>query len=98
MLIWAGKCSSGWAKSANLEGHLPIADARTRAETDRTEARTALDREREEINRLHTELLATRKQVEQATGRAGTLTAMNDELRNQLVQIQLTERKKTNQQ
>jgi colicin import membrane protein len=56
---------------------------RKRAEADRTEAHATLERERAEIDRLREELAATRKRADQ-------LEALNDELRAQLVQLQLT--------
>jgi hypothetical protein len=52
----------------------------------------ALERERAEIDRLRTELAATRKQAEQATVRADNFAVLNDELRKQLVQAQTKER------
>jgi colicin import membrane protein len=69
-----------------------IAEARRRAEADRTETERVLERERSEVNRLREELTATRKQAEQAAlqaaNRADKLAALNDELRAQLVQAQ----------
>jgi colicin import membrane protein len=60
-----------------------LAATRTHAETDRTEARASLERERTEVDRLREELAATRKRADQ-------LGALNDELRAQLMQLQLT--------
>jgi hypothetical protein len=46
---------------------------------------------------LRTELSAVRKQAEQATVRADTLAVANDDLRQQLVQIQMKEREQPKQ-
>jgi colicin import membrane protein len=60
-----------------------LASAHKRAETDRMEARANLERERAEVDRLREELASTRKRADQ-------LGALADELRTQLVQLQLT--------
>jgi len=60
-----------------------LASTRIRAEADRTEARANLERERTEVDRLREELVSTRKRADQ-------LGVLNDELRTQLVQLQLT--------
>jgi colicin import membrane protein len=57
------------------------AEARARAEADRQEARTTLERERAEVDRLRTDLAAAYTRVEQ-------LTASNDQLRTQWLQLQ----------
>jgi colicin import membrane protein len=67
--------------------HEELASTRTRAEADRTEARANLERERAEVDRLREELTAARKRVDQ-------LGASNDELRTQLMQLQLAKSEK----
>lgn len=64
-----------------------LASTRTRAEADRAEARANLERERAEVDRLREELTANRKRADQ-------LGASNDELRTQVVQLQLAKSEK----
>jgi colicin import membrane protein len=70
-----------------------IADARVRAETDRAEARIAIDRERTEVDRLRKDLEVVRKQAEQAISRADKLATLNDEL-----QVKLREERQSGNQ
>jgi colicin import membrane protein len=62
-----------------------IADARSRAEADRAEAQVNLKHAREEIDRLRRDLDATRLRADQ-------LATLTDELRTQLVQVQITDK------
>jgi colicin import membrane protein len=62
-----------------------LEQANSRAEADRVEARATLERERAEVDRLRSELTTTRARAEQ-------LIALSDELRTQMMQIQVTQR------
>ncbi len=64
-----------------------VAETRKLAEAERNEFHTTLERERSEVDRLREELSTTRKRADQ-------LGALADELRTQLVQLQLTKSEK----
>jgi len=78
------------AREAETRAHDAETNARTQVETAErlvTEARATLERERAEVDRLREELASTRKRADQ-------LGVSNDELRAQLVQLQLAKAEK----
>ena len=78
-----------------------LEEVRTRAQADLQEERRRdqadQEHERAETDRLREELATIRKQAEQATTRADTLASVNDQLRSQLIQIQIQEKGQSNQ-
>lgn len=72
--------------------HQELADVRKQADIERADARANLERERTEVDRLRKELADAHKHTEQVTERSDRLALLTDELRTQLLQIQIKER------